>query len=102
MRLMATTAATALLLSMGAAPVWAHHSFSMFDRSRTETLSGTVKELEIINPHSWLSLVVVDGGGRASEWSMEAGGWAGGRNGQVPDRDGRPPRRVQSDRQLNN
>jgi len=74
MRLMATTTATAILLSMGAAPVWAHHSFSMFDRNRTETLSGTVKDLEIINPHSWLSLVVVDASGRASEWSMEAGG----------------------------
>ncbi len=52
----------------------AHHSFAMFDRSRTETVAGTVKELELINPHSWLRIMVTDTQGVASEWPLELGG----------------------------
>ena len=52
----------------------AHHSFAMFDRSRTETVAGTVKEFELINPHSWLRIMVADANGVASEWPLELGG----------------------------
>jgi hypothetical protein len=52
----------------------AHHSFAMFDNSRTETIVGAVKEFEMINPHGWLRVAVVDAQGRANEWSFEAGG----------------------------
>jgi hypothetical protein len=52
----------------------AHHSFAMFDRSRTETISGTVKEFELINPHGWLRLEVADANGVQSEWPLEMGG----------------------------
>jgi hypothetical protein len=52
----------------------AHHSFAMFDRSRTETVAGTVKEFELINPHSWLRIMVSDANGIASEWPLELGG----------------------------
>lgn len=53
---------------------YAHHSFAMFDRSRTETITGTVKQLELINPHAWLRIVVPDGSGTPNEWSLELGG----------------------------
>lgn len=64
----------------------AHHSFAMFDRSRTDTVSGTVKEFELINPHGWLRVMVPDANGVASEWPLELGG-AGqlGRFGWTPD-----------------
>ena len=52
----------------------AHHSFAMFDRSQTETISGTVKECELINPHGWLRIMVRDASGAQNEWSLELGG----------------------------
>jgi hypothetical protein len=52
----------------------AHHSFAMFDRSRTQTIAGTVKEFELINPHGWLRIMVSDADGRQSEWPVEMGG----------------------------
>jgi hypothetical protein len=52
----------------------AHHSFAMFDRSRTETLAATVKQFELINPHGWLRVMVADANGVQSEWPLELGG----------------------------
>ncbi len=52
----------------------AHHSFAMFDRSRTETITGTVKDFELINPHGWLRVMVPDANGVQDEWSLELGG----------------------------
>jgi hypothetical protein len=52
----------------------AHHSFAMFDRSRTQTVAGTVKEFELINPHGWLRIMVADANGVQSEWPLEMGG----------------------------
>jgi Family of unknown function (DUF6152) len=52
----------------------AHHSFAMFDRSRTETIAGTVKEFELINPHGWLRVMVMGTNGVQSEWPLEMGG----------------------------
>lgn len=64
----------------------AHHSFAMFDRDKTDTVSGTVKEFELINPHSWLRIMVADADGAQNEWSLELGG-AGqlGRGGWTAD-----------------
>jgi len=44
----------------------------MFDQSKVLYVSGTVKELEFINPHAWLQIVVSDKGD-ASTWSFEGG-----------------------------
>lgn len=49
----------------------AHHSFAMFDRSRTVSLSGTVKDWQWVNPHTWLQLAVQDPAGKITEWSIE-------------------------------
>ncbi len=59
---------------LGSATVEAHHSFAMFDRSKTDTLTGTVKEFELINPHGWLRVMVPDAKGMQNEWSLELGG----------------------------
>ena len=64
---------TASLLCF-AAVAQAHHSFAMFDRSRTETITGTVKAFELINPHGWLRVMVSDANGVQSEWPLEMGG----------------------------
>ncbi len=62
-----------MLLAYGA-PAGAHHSFAMFDRDRTVTIAGTVKALQLTNPHGWLRLLVADPAGSQDEWSIELGG----------------------------
>lgn len=64
-------AAAALLLSSSAA--LAHHSFAMFDLARDETIEGVVKEFQFTNPHVWIQVMVPDGKGGETEWSIEAG-----------------------------
>jgi hypothetical protein len=55
-----------------AAPAFAHHSFAMFDAQKTVTLSGTVKEFEWTNPHSWLRVMVNDEKtGKPALWALE-------------------------------
>ena len=57
-----------------AAPALAHHSFSMFDADKTVTMTGTVKEFEWTNPHSWLRIMVVDSAsGKPMQWGLEMG-----------------------------
>jgi hypothetical protein len=63
-----------LALLSSATAALAHHSFAMFDRSQTRTITGTVKQFELINPHGWLRLMVADAQGNQNEWSLELGG----------------------------
>ena len=56
-----------------AAPALAHHSFAMFDASKTVELAGAVKEFQWTNPHSWLQVMVTDEQGQTVEWSLEMG-----------------------------
>ena len=46
----------ALLASATAAH--AHHSYAMFDSSKTVTLHGTLKQFQWTNPHSFLQILV--------------------------------------------
>ena len=64
---------TASLLAL---PALAHHSFAIFDQTKVLYLTGTVKELEFINPHAWLHVVIVDNAGKAATWSFEGGATA--------------------------
>lgn len=56
-----------LALADGAA---AHHSFIMFDQTKSITIEGTVKEFQWANPHCWIQLIV-PGNGKTVEWSIE-------------------------------
>ena len=40
----------------------AHHSFAMFDMSRSIDYKGTVKEVQWTNPHVWVELDVTENG----------------------------------------
>jgi hypothetical protein len=60
--------------TIAAAPAWAHHSFAMFDQKKTVKLDATVVDLQITNPHSWLTLVAPDKAGKQVNWSIEMGG----------------------------
>jgi hypothetical protein len=48
--------AAALSFSVAAPPVFAHHSFGLFDMSKTAEVEGTIVKLEWSNPHCWLFL----------------------------------------------
>jgi hypothetical protein len=58
-------------VSLLALPAAAHHSFAMFDQQKVVTLTGTVKNFEWVNPHSWIYLMVADDTGAAKEWAIE-------------------------------
>src|SRR5450755_3369966 len=61
------------LLIAAVAPAMAHHSFAMFDNNKTITLTGTVKEFEWVNPHSWIHIAVMNPAGTPEEWAIEMG-----------------------------
>lgn len=86
----------------------AHHSTAEFDYSKNRSITGTVVELQWMNPHSFIEILVPDSGpdGGEQRWSIEIGspnintrmGWkrttvkAGDRVSMeiAPTRDGRP------------
>jgi Family of unknown function (DUF6152) len=72
-RLIGPAAVALLAVAMAAAwPAGAHHSFAMYDRTKTSTAKGTVKTFQWTNPHVILWLVVeAAGGGTPQEWSFE-------------------------------
>src|SRR6185503_17713325 len=50
---------------------FAHHSPVMFDQAKPLTLTGTVREFQWTNPHSYIQLVVKNEQGQDEEWSLE-------------------------------
>jgi Family of unknown function (DUF6152) len=62
-----------LAAALLAAPAVAHHSFAMFDQSKTLYLSGTVKQFEFVNPHAWLHVNFANDKGETLTWSFEGG-----------------------------
>ena len=67
-----------LLVALGASaiavPAVAHHSGAMFEPTKEVTLSGTVKEFQFTNPHSWLLVDVKGPDGKVTTWGFEAEG----------------------------
>jgi hypothetical protein len=49
----------------------AHHSPVMFDQSKPVMLTGTVREFQWTNPHSYIQLVVKNAQGQDEEWNVE-------------------------------
>ncbi len=79
------TVAVLALAAAGISRVAAHHSASMFDFSKSETMRGKVVELRWVNPHVTLTMIgALKPGEEPSEWLMETtspgnltrvGGW---------------------------
>jgi hypothetical protein len=53
----------------------AHHSTAEFDYSKNRILAGTVVEVQWMNPHSFIEVLVPDSGpgGTPQRWSIEIG-----------------------------
>lgn len=55
-------------------PSLAHHSFAaVFDVNTTVEVSGTVTDVEWMNPHAWIHLDVESDEGNVERWSFELG-----------------------------
>ena len=52
----------------------AHHSVQMFDLQKEIQVTGTVKEFQYTNPHSWLIVDVENKDGSVTTWGFEAEG----------------------------
>ena len=81
-RLFVLVLAAAMMAANGAS---AHHSFSMYDRHRTVTLSGVVKDYFWMAPHITISILAEGSRKPTVTWSIEGsspsvlarGGWSG-------------------------
>lgn len=63
----------ALALSAAGAPALAHHSFAIFDKTKSVTVTGTVKSFDWENPHVWIEVLVNDpASGKQILWPVEA------------------------------
>lgn len=68
---------------LAATPAVAHHSFAMFDNTRSITMHGKVTAFQWTNPHSYLELDVDEGHGAVTHYTFEMtspnmlsrGGW---------------------------
>jgi hypothetical protein len=59
---------------LSAASVWGHHAFAAeFDINNPVTLTGTVTQMEWINPHAWIHIDVKGPDGKITSWMVEGG-----------------------------
>ncbi len=61
-----------LFAVLAAVPLLAHHAGAEFG-GETKVITGTVKEFQFTNPHSWIQVNVADDSGKVTEWSLEWG-----------------------------
>src|SRR5262245_26367223 len=67
-------AATLCALLLASTAAWAHHSFAAeYDADKPAKIQGTVKKVEWINPHSWITIDVKAANGTIETWEIEAG-----------------------------
>jgi hypothetical protein len=53
-------------------PAWSHHSHGNYSTDEFIDLTGVVKELHLVVPHSWVYLEVKDAKGEPQVWALEA------------------------------
>jgi hypothetical protein len=49
----------------------AHHSFAMFDVAHEKALTGTIRQFQWTNPHTWIWIDVPTADGSMEEWGVE-------------------------------
>src|SRR3974377_92272 len=61
----------AITAMLAASSALAHHSFAMFDQSKSITLQGIVKDFRWTNPPVFIQVLVKTEDGSEEEWSIE-------------------------------
>jgi len=69
-KLFACCAVSLAMIGTGV-PVFAHHSFAMFDHTRSVTLKGTVAKFQWTNPHAYIELDVTQPDGKVNHFTIE-------------------------------
>jgi len=62
---------TSVLMLSAATFASAHHSAAGIDRTKSVTLTGTIKQFSWSNPHSWMEVDVRDEKGAIVTWTVE-------------------------------
>jgi len=62
---------TLALMLAATSVAFAHHSAAGIDRTKSVTLTGTIKQFSWSNPHSWMEVVVSDEKGGTVTWTVE-------------------------------
>ena len=62
--------AGSLIIAVGG-PAAAHHSFAAFDSSTQKTVTGTVKQFDWTNPHTWIWVDVPNSQGGVDTFGFE-------------------------------
>ena len=60
-----------LVMLVMTATVFAHHSFAVYDHTKTLTLKGSVTKWQWSNPHAYLDIDVKDSGGAVKHYTLE-------------------------------
>ena len=79
--------AAGVMLVMATASVQAHHSIpAYYDEAKTISVTGVVKAVKIMNPHSSIVVEVAEPNGQKATWlAVMSSGSALGRNGWTND-----------------
>ena len=62
---------SALLFVVSAGTASAHHSFAAFDTASEKTVTGTVKQFDWTNPHTWIWVEVPNAQGSVDTFGFE-------------------------------
>src|SRR5262245_41846936 len=60
-----------LVMVLTTATLLAHHSFAVYDHTKTLTLKGLVTKRQWSNPHAYLDIDVKDSGGAVNHYTLE-------------------------------
>jgi len=70
----ATLTLLGIISALAGASAWAHHAFATeFDVESPISLEGKVTKVELINPHSWIHVEVINEEGNPEVWMIEGG-----------------------------
>ena len=71
MRRKAIYTAAVIAILMISRPLFAHHAPTMFDMTRTVTITGTVAAWEFVNPHVRIQVDAKDEQGNTVRWNIQ-------------------------------
>lgn len=60
-----------LVIALGILPAAAHHARPEYDSRTQVSITGTLMEFRMVNPHAWIEISVERSGGETEGWSFE-------------------------------
>jgi hypothetical protein len=63
--------AAMVLFGLASVAALAHHLSPIYDTSKKTSIKGNITNLELRNPHSWISMDARDASGKVVSWTIE-------------------------------